>query len=313
MRRMIRAAVVTLTLGICCATLGPPAANAAGWPVTKQGEHNENVHTAQLLLMQHGINVGVDAKFGSATKNSVMAFQRSKGLPADGVIGGQTWSRLVVQVRMGANAPHAVNALKVQLHKHGVRPQDLNGVFDQKTHDVVRWIQGSHGLAADGIVGTNTWSFLLNPGGGGGGGGGYRLPLDRHAAERWRYGRSHHDYPAIDIGVPPGTKVYAVHGGNATPTTSKSCGYGIRVVAGDGGTYSYCHFRQPAVASGRIPAGQLIGYSGSTGNSFSPHLHLQIRRPGDGARVCPQPLLLAVYDGHRPPPIHTLPTRGCTH
>lgn len=313
MRRMFRAAAVSLTPGICCATLTPPAAHAANWTVTKPGEVSENVRSVQFLLNHHGLPAAPDASYGADTQAKVAAFQRARGLGADGVVGPRTWAQLAVTVRMGVNAPHAVNALKSQLSKLGARPQILDGAFSQKTHDEVRWIQASHGLAADGVVGPDTWSFLLNPNSNTPGpGGAYRLPLDRNAVPRSEYDDPHHDYPAIDIGVPTGTRVYAIHAGQAVVTRSSDCGNGVRIVADDGGTYSYCHFVRPGLVNGRVHAGQLIGYSGSTGRSFSPHLHVQIRRTGEKARRCPQPLLLAIYDGRPVPAIRSLPLGGCT-
>ena len=39
--------------------------------------------------------VATDGIFGSATRNAVVAFQRQFGLTADGIIGQQTWNRIV--------------------------------------------------------------------------------------------------------------------------------------------------------------------------------------------------------------------------
>ena len=49
----------------------------------------------QAVLHNHGFNVGQqDAVFGPKTKQAVMAFQRAKGLGADGVVGPKTWAAL---------------------------------------------------------------------------------------------------------------------------------------------------------------------------------------------------------------------------
>jgi murein DD-endopeptidase MepM/ murein hydrolase activator NlpD len=61
-----------------------------------------------------------------------------------------------------------------------------------------------------------------------------------------------------------------------------------------------------------ITAGQPIGLTGNTGHSSGPHLHYGIRNP-QGASVCPQPLLTALYNGSALPALTTLPTSGCTH
>lgn len=39
--------------------------------------------------------VATDGIFGGATRNAVVAFQRQFGLTADGIIGQQTWNRIV--------------------------------------------------------------------------------------------------------------------------------------------------------------------------------------------------------------------------
>jgi len=41
---------------------------------------------------------GLDGIFGIATANSVIAYQRSKGLAADGIVGCLTWTTLMYDV-----------------------------------------------------------------------------------------------------------------------------------------------------------------------------------------------------------------------
>jgi hypothetical protein len=53
------------------------------------------VRVLQTVLNNKGFNCGtVDAKFGPKTKQAVIAFQRSKDLVADGVVGPKTWAAL---------------------------------------------------------------------------------------------------------------------------------------------------------------------------------------------------------------------------
>jgi peptidoglycan hydrolase-like protein with peptidoglycan-binding domain len=53
------------------------------------------VRVIQAVLKNHGFDAGTpDAIFGPQTKQAVMAFQRAKGLTADGVVGPQTWAAL---------------------------------------------------------------------------------------------------------------------------------------------------------------------------------------------------------------------------
>ena len=45
-------------------------------------------------LKSRGWNIKVDGQFGPGTKKIVQAFQRQKGLKADGIVGKNTWTRL---------------------------------------------------------------------------------------------------------------------------------------------------------------------------------------------------------------------------
>ncbi|MDB5412830.1 MAG: hypothetical protein JWR10_1165 [Rubritepida sp.] len=58
----------------------------------------DDVRTAQLALVRAGnLRGDADGVFGPTTRDAVAGFQRREGLPADGVVGPLTWSRLVDQ------------------------------------------------------------------------------------------------------------------------------------------------------------------------------------------------------------------------
>lgn len=65
-------------------------------PVLHRGMDSGYVRTAQILLNKYN-NAGLaeDGGFGPATERAVIAYQRSRGLAADGWIGAQTWSQLL--------------------------------------------------------------------------------------------------------------------------------------------------------------------------------------------------------------------------
>ncbi len=96
----------------------------------------------------------------------------------------------------------------------------------------------------------------------------------------------HHDYPAVDIGAPEGSPVYALAEGvvEATfPSSEGRCGIGLKLRLTDGRSYVYCHlsYLEPTLAAGTpVTAGASLGLVGSTGNATGPHLHLQ-RVPAD--------------------------------
>lgn len=65
---------------------------AIALPTLKPGDKNEYVLHWQKYLNANGYFCGLeDGKFGENTYNAVKAFQTSKGLKADGIIGINTW------------------------------------------------------------------------------------------------------------------------------------------------------------------------------------------------------------------------------
>jgi putative chitinase len=64
-------------------------------PVLRQGSSGPDVRNLQQKLKDLGFDPnGVDGNFGPGTKNAVIAFQQSKGLQADGVVGPATLAAL---------------------------------------------------------------------------------------------------------------------------------------------------------------------------------------------------------------------------
>lgn len=67
-------------------------------PVLRKGMTGEVVRAAQMLLNGRGASCGMygaDGDFGNATLAACLAFQRRNGLEADGIIGAQTWAKLL--------------------------------------------------------------------------------------------------------------------------------------------------------------------------------------------------------------------------
>lgn len=63
-------------------------------PLLARGAKGESVRYAQTLLKAHGHKLNVDGDFGPTTDKLVRAFQKKKGLKADGWIGPKTWDEL---------------------------------------------------------------------------------------------------------------------------------------------------------------------------------------------------------------------------
>ncbi|MDR7276927.1 peptidoglycan recognition protein family protein [Catenuloplanes atrovinosus] len=130
------------------------------WPTFGEGARGQHVRTIQHLLRQHGATVTADGAFGPATAAAVRAFQTSRGLTADGVVGPPTWPVLIVTVRNGASGP-AVEAVQDQLAARGYGVS-VDGRFGPNTEAAVRAFQTDRGLASDGVAGPHTWRALVS-------------------------------------------------------------------------------------------------------------------------------------------------------
>lgn len=78
---------------------GTPACASGGYPLLRVGSIG-----AYTLILQDSLNTlgygtgGLDGIYGNATANAVQAYQRSRGLMADGIAGCLTWSTLMSEV-----------------------------------------------------------------------------------------------------------------------------------------------------------------------------------------------------------------------
>ncbi|MDR5659056.1 LysM peptidoglycan-binding domain-containing protein [Serpentinicella sp. ANB-PHB4] len=80
---------------ICVPKTTPPPAPVC--PTLRVGSRTESVRKLQTLLRDAGFDPGpIDGIFGSKTEAAVRAFQRSKGLVVDGIVGIRTWTALGV-------------------------------------------------------------------------------------------------------------------------------------------------------------------------------------------------------------------------
>lgn len=93
-------------------------------------------------------------------------------------------------------------------------------------------------------------------------------------------------HTGIDFPVSSGTPVHAVTDGVVRTQWNSAYGNMVILTAPDGTETWYCHLSRAKVVSGPVKAGAVIAYSGNTGNSTGPHLHLEVH-PGGGAAVNP--------------------------
>lgn len=136
-------------------TVTPSPTCTRSWPtVGRSTSFSSNAKAVQYLLKSRGYSITVDGYFGSGTESTVKSFQSSKGLTSDGIVGKNTWEKLVTTVQSGSSGD-AVRAVQMKL---GI---SADGIFGSGTKTAVTNFQKSKGLSADGIVGVNTWAALM--------------------------------------------------------------------------------------------------------------------------------------------------------
>jgi peptidoglycan hydrolase-like protein with peptidoglycan-binding domain len=144
---------------------GTPQLSFPSYSTLRDGSSGPQVSAAQYLLNQAGYDAGaVDGAFGPNTASAVRAFQQSRGLSVDGVVGPRTWTALLSAgskpvLRQGDSGA-AVERLQRSLTAALGRTVDADGAFGPNTDDAVRDYQSSRGLSVDGIVGSGTWGAL---------------------------------------------------------------------------------------------------------------------------------------------------------
>ncbi|MCF6526045.1 peptidoglycan DD-metalloendopeptidase family protein [Streptomyces sp. JJ36] len=95
-------------------------------------------------------------------------------------------------------------------------------------------------------------------------------------------------HSGIDFPASYGTPVKAATDGTVTTQWNSSYGNMMIVTAPDGTETWYCHLSSTRIRSGSVQAGDVIGYTGNSGNSTGPHLHFEVR-PGGGSAIDPLP------------------------
>jgi peptidoglycan hydrolase-like protein with peptidoglycan-binding domain len=136
------------------------------FPLVEEGDKNHPVQTLQHLLRAHGNTVSVDGLFGPRTETAVRAFQKSKHLTVDGLVGRQTWGALIIQVSHGSTGD-AVRGVQEEFQFRNLSGDpgqgvQVDGIFGPKTDAAVRGFQLALRLVVDGIVGPLTWRALIS-------------------------------------------------------------------------------------------------------------------------------------------------------
>ncbi|MEA5051578.1 MAG: peptidoglycan-binding protein [Oscillospiraceae bacterium] len=157
-----------------------------------QGDEGGSVTLAQYLLnvaaeLYPTLHpVAVDGAFGAATRQAVVIFQGVRGVGADGVVGPKTWNELYkvfysvfnavtpigdtaypgTALRAGSEGAHVrlmqryLNYIAVFLSS--IRELTIDGIFGSATRASVVAFQSLFGLAADGVIGRQTWNRIVS-------------------------------------------------------------------------------------------------------------------------------------------------------
>lgn len=140
-------------------------------PVLREGASGLTVRDLQIRLTAVGFNPGkTDGFFGPLTKSAVLAFQKSKNLVQDGIVGNKTWTALGANCHrppvnhcptlVQGNTGPAVVKLQELLRTYDFYSGILDGIFGPITRAAVLAYQKSMNLVQDGIVGIKTWTAL---------------------------------------------------------------------------------------------------------------------------------------------------------
>ena len=154
-------------------SVAPTVSMLEQWPVLRQGLNSlwplATVRSLQYLLRARGAGIAVDGVFGLRTEAAVVAFQRTRHLVVNAIVGPQTWTSLIITVGLGSRGD-AVRAVQDQANFRNNRNGHtlaVDGIFGPATRAWVISFQkvlarSIKGFAVDGKVGPQTWPPLVN-------------------------------------------------------------------------------------------------------------------------------------------------------
>ncbi|MCX6516706.1 MAG: peptidoglycan-binding protein [Actinobacteria bacterium] len=297
-----------------------------------RGAKGDAVVAVQKALKAAGLDVkgGIDGAFGSGTTSTISSFQTSKGLISTGVLDIPTAVALALIAPVAAPAPapapapatvaststllnpsslpvrgnrgDSVRTLQNALINAGVEVKGgADGVFGGATFVALLNYQTANTLTVTGTLTTQTAVKL----------GLVAAPVVSISVfpvqglcsyeNTWHAPRgTDRLHLGVDILAKEGNLLYAVADGTITKLytvgTDKLAGNGVRLTTADGTYFFYGHMQKLAdgISIGtKVKAGQVVGYVGKTGDTNTPHLHIEVH-PLGGNAIDPTPVVAAV-------------------
>jgi peptidoglycan hydrolase-like protein with peptidoglycan-binding domain len=143
-----------------------------GQPTISQGATGSVVRRLERALRRTpNLGLTVDGVFGAVLAAAVVQFQQGAGLTANGVVDALTWAALpdggpMPLLQVGSSGP-VVTSLQHLLTNGApgqwvVTPGAIDGGFGPLTKASVIAFQQWGGVAADGVVGDQTWAVSLH-------------------------------------------------------------------------------------------------------------------------------------------------------
>jgi len=295
-----------------------------------RGAKGDAVVAVQKALKAAGLEVkgGIDGAFGSGTSSTISSFQTNKGLPVTGLLDIPTAVALALIAPVAAPAPapaavsiastttlidpsslpvrgnrgDTVRTLQNALIGAGIEVKGgADGVFGGATFIALQKYQTANALTVTGTLTTQTavkLGLVAAP----------AVAISVFPVQgpcnyenTWHAPRgTDRLHLGVDIIAKEGNLLYAVADGTITKLytvgTDKLAGNGVRLTMADGTYFFYGHMQK--IADGmtigtKVKAGQVVGYVGKTGDTNTPHLHIEVH-PLGGAAIDPTPVMSAV-------------------
>lgn len=135
----------------------------------RRGEHSNAVQDLQARLERLGIDIApqeLGGAFGPTTEMAVRAFQQSRGLDVDGIVGTDTWRALVesswalgdriLRLEEPNLRGDDIRDLQSRLNALGFAAGKHDGIYGWATANALRDFQRDLGIPDDGLVGLET-------------------------------------------------------------------------------------------------------------------------------------------------------------